>query len=71
MTKEKFMSKNPYELERIEGYIFYEHPDYGDEAPIYMLTPSGNLVNTMFYDMGDFYEYGLELCHELDPGVKQ
>lgn len=66
MDQEKFMSLNPYEIDRIEGYIFYEHPTRGDTAPIYMLTPSGNLVNTMFWDMGDFEAYGLELCKEVE-----
>lgn len=68
MDQEKFMSLNPYEIDRIGGYIFYEHPTRGDEAPIYMLTPSGNLINTHFYDMGDFWGHGLELCEEIEKG---
>ena len=68
MNKEKFMAQDPYEIDRIGDYIFYEHPTRGDEAPIYMLTPSGKLINTMFWDMGDFEAYGLELCKEIEKG---
>lgn len=68
MNKEKFMVQDPYEIDRIGDYIFYEHPTRGDMAPIYMLTPSGKLINTMFWDMGDFEAYGPELCKEIEEG---
>lgn len=50
-------------LMKIGGYTMLEHPTRGDGAPIYMTTPSGNLINTGFYDLGDF---DLLLCEELE-----
>jgi hypothetical protein len=58
-----FLGKNPYLLMQIEGYKLWEHHTYGDTYPIYMSTPSGRLINTGFYDTGDF---DLDLCIELD-----
>ena len=58
-----FLGKNPYLLMQIEGYKLWEHPTRGDEAPVYMSTPSGRLINTGFYDLDDF---DLDLCIELD-----
>ena len=70
----KFMSHNPTLLATFGGYRLYEHPTRGDEAPIYMTTPNGTLINTGFYDLGDFYfhdcgdnnPHGLELCREIE-----
>lgn len=59
---EKFMSYNPYLLACYGQYKLYEHPLRGDEAPIFMTTPKGSLINTGFYDLGDF---DLNLCKEL------
>ena len=58
----KFFAHNPYLLLTIGEYRFYEHPTRGDEAPIYMTTPDGRLINTGFYDCDDF---DLALCQEL------
>ena len=67
MTKaESFLSKNPTELARFGGFKLYEHPTRGDEAPVYMVTPSGRLINTGFYDLGDF---DLALCLELEESA--
>ena len=60
---ELFMSHKPTELMRIKGYVLYEHPTRGDEAPIYMVTPTGKLCNTGFYDLDDF---DIDLCRELE-----
>lgn len=39
-------------LATIAGVDFYEHPEFGDEAPVqYMLD--GNLCDTPFWDLGD------------------
>lgn len=70
---EKFLSHKPTLLATFCGYRLYEHPLRGDSAPIYMSTPDGSLINTGFYDLGDFYfhehgdnnPHGLELCQEL------
>jgi hypothetical protein len=50
-------------LTRIGRYTLLEHPIRGDTAPIYMTTPKGKLINTGFYDLGDF---DLLLCEELE-----
>lgn len=60
---QRFMDHKPYELARYGAYTLYEHPLKGDEAPIYMTTPTKDLINTGFYDLGDF---DLSLCVELD-----
>jgi hypothetical protein len=46
----------------IGEYRLWEHPTRGDTAPVYMTTPDGRLINTGFYDLGDF---DLALCEEL------
>jgi len=37
---------------KINGVSFIEHPKYGDEAPIQMLTDSG-MIETPFWDIDD------------------
>lgn len=44
----KFFAHNPTLLMSIGEYRMYEHPTRGDEAPIYMSTPDGRLINTGF-----------------------
>jgi hypothetical protein len=61
-----FLSHNPTELARIGAFKLFEHPTRGDTAPIYMITPSGQLINTGFYDLGDF---DLALCLELEESA--
>jgi hypothetical protein len=60
---DRFLARDPYLLMQVEGYKLWEHPTYGDEAPVYMSTPNGRLINTGFYDLDDF---DLDLCIELD-----
>ena len=64
---ESFLTKNPTELARFGGFKLYEHPTRGDTASIYMTTPSGQLINTSFYDLGDF---DLALCLDLEESTK-
>ena len=59
----KFFAHNPTCILRVGGYAIWEHPTLGDEAPLYMSTPSGTLINTGFSDIGDF---DLALCHEIE-----
>lgn len=67
MTKaESFLTKNPTELARFGGFKLYEHPTRGDTAPVYMVTPKGQLINTGFYDLGDF---DLALCLEIEESA--
>ncbi len=58
----KFLAASPTNLGSFGGFSLWEHPTHGDEAPIYMTTPDGRLINTEFYDMGDF---DFALCEEL------
>jgi hypothetical protein len=51
---QNFLSHNPTELCSVAGVRFYEHPLRGDNAPIYAVTAAGKLVNTGFWDCGDF-----------------
>lgn len=72
----RFMSHNPTLLATFGGYRLYEHPTLGDTAPIFMTTPDGLLINTGFYDLGDFAYHdfgdnnpeGLALCREIEGG---
>jgi hypothetical protein len=59
---QKFLDLNPTELAAFGGFKLWEHPTRGDTAPIYMTAPDGRLINTGFYDLGDF---DLALCEEL------
>jgi len=58
-----FFEHNPTKLATFGGFDIWEHPLRGDTAPVYMTTPSGKLINTGFYDLGDF---DLALCLELE-----
>ena len=67
MTKaESFLSKNPTQLAQFGGFKLFEHPTRGDTAPVYMVTPKGQLINTGFFDLGDF---DLALCLELEESA--
>ena len=60
---QNFFCHNPTKLASFGGFDIWEHPLRGDTAPVYMTTPSGKLINTGFYDLGDF---DLALCLELE-----
>ena len=59
---ERFMAHNPTLLATYGAYKVWEHPTRGDTAPVYMTTPDARLINTGFYDLGDF---DIALCEEL------
>lgn len=61
-TATSFLAHNPTLLATYGDFKLYEHPIHGDAASIYMVTPQGTLVNTWFYDLGDF---DLDLCLDL------
>ena len=50
-------------LATIGGVAFYEHPEFGDEAPVQMLTDSG-MIETPFWDMDDPHEVHLWVLEE-------
>lgn len=47
----KFKLKNPTLIGCVGGFQFYEHPTYGDEHPLLMITPEGKLKDSGFWDM--------------------
>ena len=66
-TATSFLAHNPTLLDslkarRFGSYRFYEHPTRGDNAPVFMITPSGYLINTGFYDLEDF---DIDTCEHL------
>jgi hypothetical protein len=63
---ERFLSKGPTQLASYGDYKAWEHPTEGDSAPIFLSTPDGKLINTGFYDLGDF---DIDLCVELHRGA--
>jgi len=48
-----FLSHTPTRLGAAGGYTFYEHPFYGDEDEIWMITPEGKIKRTGFWDVAD------------------
>jgi len=59
---DRFLSKGPTLLATYGDYKVWEHPTMGDEAPLFLSTPDGRLLNTGFYDLKDF---DLDLCVEI------
>lgn len=41
-------------LHQVFGYQFFEHPDYGDEAPILAMDKVGRVYNTNDYDLPEY-----------------
>jgi hypothetical protein len=46
-----FLAKGPYYIGTVAGHTFYEHPTYGDESPLVMVTPDGKVKVSAFWDM--------------------
>jgi hypothetical protein len=46
-----FLAKGPYYIGIVAGHTFYEHPTYGDESPLVMITPEGKVKVSTFWDM--------------------
>ena len=65
---DRFLSKGPTLLATYGDYRVWEHPTMGDMAPVFLSTPDGRLINTGFYDLGDF---DIDLCVELSEGDVQ
>lgn len=49
----EFLDSNPSHMATVYGYRFYEHPVYGDEAPLCVVTPSGRLLPPWEADFWD------------------
>lgn len=46
----RFLSQQPELMGIVLGYRFYEHPVYGDESPLIVITPEGKKKLSGFYD---------------------
>jgi len=42
--QEKLMASDPHLFATVKGFKFYEHPIHGDESPLMMLKPDGELI---------------------------
>ena len=51
-------------IAHIAGKTFVEHPEFGDEAPVQMLTDSG-MIETPFWDMDEPHEVHLWVLEEV------
>ena len=60
-----FLSKGPTLISSCAGFKFYECPTYGDEVPLKVITPDGNLKRTPFWESPSLEdvcdEYGMTL----------
>jgi hypothetical protein len=65
-TKDTLLSHNPTSFGKFGGYELFEHPKLGDECEILMTTPTGDVIQTCFWDMGDFDSAGIDLCIEIE-----
>ena len=45
-----FMAKNPTKLGTIGNRVYYEHPEYGDEVPMFFIE-NGRLYKSAYWDM--------------------
>ena len=63
ISKSEFLELNPYKLASYGDFDVYEHPRGGDESPVILVTLSGAVILTCFYDLGDF---DLDLCIEIE-----
>lgn len=46
-----FLAKNPAKLGTIANVTFYEHPDLGDEVPMFFIDEQGRLRRSVHWDM--------------------
>jgi hypothetical protein len=51
-----FLAKHPTLIGRVAGHAFYEHPTLGDEAPLIMITPKGEVKRSDWYDMPTIHD---------------
>jgi hypothetical protein len=54
-----FLAKNPTAIGTVAGHKFYEHPTLGDESPLIVITPDGNVQVSDFWELPTREELGL------------
>lgn len=52
----KFLSKNPTLIGVVHGVDLYEHPSFGDEAPLFAITKDGRVKETEYWELPDAME---------------
>jgi len=56
LNREKLLNLKPTRIGTVNGVRFYEHPIYGDEAPLVMVTKT-HCGLTDFWEMSDVHNY--------------
>ena len=56
----KFKEHNPTYIGTMAGHKYYEDPIYGDEAPLKVITPEGELKTSIWWEMPDDVDYVLK-----------
>jgi hypothetical protein len=51
LRRQKIFNMNPTKMGSVGGWVFYEHPIYGDEESLMVVTPSG-----AFQEYSEFWE---------------
>lgn len=46
-----FLAKKPTLIGCVAGHRFYEHPTYGDESPLIMITPDGKVKRSDHWEL--------------------
>lgn len=49
-----FLAKQPTLIGRVAGYSFYEHPTKGDESPLIVISPEGQIKLSDYYELPSF-----------------
>lgn len=62
-----FLDQKPYLLAEIGNYKLYEHPTRPDTSPVYLVTPSGNLIRTKYRTICYLC---LGMCREIEREFK-
>ena len=57
---QKFLSHKPERLGNVQGYHFYEHPVFGDESFLRVITPEGDLKIYPDFTMPDGLDFDPE-----------
>ncbi len=47
----RFARLNPTLIGSVLGHYFYEHPVHGDESPLVMIKPNGDLLVSDWYEL--------------------
>jgi hypothetical protein len=51
-----FLARKPTLIGIVAGNYFYEHPTYGDESPLVMISSEGNVRLSDHYELPDIWD---------------